>query len=191
MMRLSLLAHFTLFSSSFRLRVLIVGHWGECTMYWLDTQELNADLIEIQVCPQAAYRQHAQKPSASNSHLIPNLPPKDAIHCLQKSLCHVLWPSCDGFGPTLLVCHHCFCSASMTHSSCHRPVSGGVCVLPSELRRYRATHQYLGPGCLCPLLEPLSKEPAFTEAAIYLTIIGRDQGEYVAECAKGRCGYLG
>jgi hypothetical protein len=64
-------------------------------------------------------------------------------------------------------------------------------VEPSELRNYRDTHQYCGPGCLCPLFEPLSRQPVFTEAAIYLTTIGRYKGEYVAECAKARCGYLG
>jgi hypothetical protein len=73
----------------------------------------------------------------------------------------------------------------------HRPVSGGRRVPPAELRQYRETHQYLGPGCLCLLLEPLSEEPVFTEAAIYLTTFGRYGGEYIAECAKGRCGYLG
>jgi hypothetical protein len=64
-------------------------------------------------------------------------------------------------------------------------------VPPVGLRQHRETHQYLGPGCLCPLLEPLSEEPVFTEAAIYLTTFGRYEGEYVAECAKGQCGYLG
>jgi hypothetical protein len=73
----------------------------------------------------------------------------------------------------------------------HRPVSGGRHVPPAELHQYRETHQYLGPGCLCPLLEPLMEEPVFTEAAIYLTTFGHYGGEYVAECAKGQCGYLG
>jgi hypothetical protein len=31
----------------------------------------------------------------------------------------------------------------------------------------------------------------FTEAAIYVPVFGRYTGEYVAECAKSRCGYLG
>ncbi|KAM6490847.1 hypothetical protein JOM56_013716 [Amanita muscaria] len=64
------------------------------------------------------------------------------------------------------------------------PVSEGARVPPAELRQYREAHQYLGPGCLCPLLEPLSEEPVFREAAIYLTWFGRYEGEYVAECAK-------
>jgi hypothetical protein len=35
------------------------------------------------------------------------------------------------------------------------------------------------------------EEPVFTEAAIYLTMFRHYGGEYVTECAKGRCGYLG
>jgi hypothetical protein len=38
---------------------------------------------------------------------------------------------------------------------------------------------------------PLSEESQFTEAAIYIPIFGCYTGEYVAECAKSRCGYLG
>ncbi|KAM6490167.1 hypothetical protein JOM56_014361 [Amanita muscaria] len=70
------------------------------------------------------------------------------------------------------------------------PVSEGARVPPAELRQYREAHQYLGPGCLCPLLEPLSEEPVFREAAIYLTWFGRYEGEYIAECAKSQCRYL-
>ena len=62
---------------------------------------------------------------------------------------------------------------------------------PSELCQYWSAHQYQGPGCLCPLLAPLSQKRVFTEAAIYLTILGLYKGEYVAQCAKSRCGYLG
>jgi len=62
---------------------------------------------------------------------------------------------------------------------------------PAGLRKYCEICQYLGPGCLCPLLELFSEEPVFTEAAIYLTTFGRYEGEYVAECARGHCGYLG
>lgn len=76
---------------------------------------------------------------------------------------------------------HCF----------HRPVKERARVPPDELRRYRSTHQYLGPSCLCPLLEPISENPVFREAAIYLSTSGCYKGEYVAECAKNRCGYLG
>ena len=63
--------------------------------------------------------------------------------------------------------------------------------MPSALRDYREHYQFLGPSCLCPLLQRVSKEPAFTEAAIYIPVFGRFAGEYVAECANSRCGYLG
>jgi hypothetical protein len=63
--------------------------------------------------------------------------------------------------------------------------------VPSALRDYRERYQFLGPSCLCPLLQPLSEEPAFKEVAIYIPVFGRYAGEYVAECANSRCGYLG
>ena len=62
---------------------------------------------------------------------------------------------------------------------------------PDALHNYRKTHQFLGPCCLCPLLTRLSGESPFTEAAMYVPIFGCHAGEYVAECAKSRCGYLG
>ena len=64
-------------------------------------------------------------------------------------------------------------------------------MLPNELRPYHETHEYLGPGCLCPLLEQLRKKAEYKEASIYLAIDGQYKGEYVAECAEDRCGYLG
>jgi hypothetical protein len=71
----------------------------------------------------------------------------------------------------------------------HRPIkSDGVRVPPDELQQYRETHEYLGPGCLCPLLGPLT---AYKEAAIYLTVSGRYKGEYVAECVDDCCDYSG
>lgn len=75
----------------------------------------------------------------------------------------------------------------------HRPVEDNEFerVRPDALHNYRETHQFLGPCCLCPLLTPLSGESHFTEAAMYVPIFGRFAGEYVAECAKSRCGYLG
>ena len=73
----------------------------------------------------------------------------------------------------------------------HRPVREHARVTPEGLHLYRRAHQYLGPGCLCPLFEQISNRPAFTEAAIYVTRVEPYKGEYVAGCAKGRCGYLG
>ena len=46
-----------------------------------------------------------------------------------------------------------------------------------------------GPGCFCPLLN--ARKPDFVEAAIYRATSGHYSGEYVATCAKNRCGYLG
>ena len=73
----------------------------------------------------------------------------------------------------------------------HRPVRECARVTPEGLRQYREAHQYLGPGCLCPLFEQISNGLAFTEAAIYITTVEPYKGEYVAGCAKSRCGYLG
>ncbi|KAF8327320.1 hypothetical protein F5887DRAFT_924839 [Amanita rubescens] len=70
------------------------------------------------------------------------------------------------------------------------PINAGARVPPDGLRQYRQTHEYLGPGCLCPLLERFSKTAPYKEAAIYLAIDGPYKGEYVAECAKHQCGYL-
>lgn len=82
-------------------------------------------------------------------------------------------------------------SQPITSQCLRRPVHGEKRVAPSDLRKYRRKHQFLGPCCLCPLLGPISEEPRFTEAAIYMAVFGRYGGEYVAECAKSRCGYLG
>ena len=62
---------------------------------------------------------------------------------------------------------------------------------PSTLRDHRDHHQFLGPSCLCPLIQSLSKEPVFKEAAIYIPVFGPFVGEHVAECVESRCGYLG
>jgi hypothetical protein len=47
----------------------------------------------------------------------------------------------------------------------------------------------LGPCCLCPLA--YGQEPDFVEAAIYMVPAGPLSGEYVAGCARDRCGYFG
>ena len=73
----------------------------------------------------------------------------------------------------------------------HRPVQGMKCVMPDALHVYHKNHQFLGHCCLCLLFQPQSKEPIFTEVAIYLPVHGRYKGEWVAECTKSQCGYLG
>ena len=72
-----------------------------------------------------------------------------------------------------------------------RPVHAKKRVVPGALREYRQYHQFLGPSCLCPLFQRVSEEPVFKEVAIYIPVFGRYAGEYVAECANSRCGYLG
>ena len=79
------------------------------------------------------------------------------------------------------------------YSFLHRPARDSVCVSPNKWRDYRENHEFLNPSCLCALLKPQGKgeAPRYTEVAIYLPLNGRYKGEWVAECAKGYCGYLG
>lgn len=65
----------------------------------------------------------------------------------------------------------------------------GEQVAPSDLRDHRLSHRFLGPGCLCPL--KTESRPTFTEAAIFVARSGSFAGQYVAECARGDCGYFG
>lgn len=69
-----------------------------------------------------------------------------------------------------------------------RPIKGEERLRPDELRDYRKTHEFLGPCCLCPMKD---SKLCFAEAAIHMPVIGRYAGEYVAECSKSQCGYLG
>jgi hypothetical protein len=78
------------------------------------------------------------------------------------------------------------------HQFLCRPVEGDRRVAPDALRTYRETHKFLGPCCFCPLLGLQGGvENQFVEASIHVSVSGRYTGEYVAECAKSRCGYLG
>ena len=78
-----------------------------------------------------------------------------------------------------------------SYCSC-RPVEGERRVTPDALRSYRKIQKFFGPCCLCPLLGTKKGiEHQFVEAAIYIPLFGRYAGEYVAECTKSRCGYLG
>ena len=59
------------------------------------------------------------------------------------------------------------------HTAAHglfRLTNGKKCVEPQALRQHRKEHQFLGPRCLCPLLQWLSEELAFMEAAIHVYI---------------------
>ena len=72
-----------------------------------------------------------------------------------------------------------------------RPVSGTERVPPDAWREHRKSHHFLGPCCLCPLFQRLGEKPRYVEAAIYMVMRGMYQGEYVAQCAKEKCGYTG
>ena len=52
------------------------------------------------------------------------------------------------------------------------------------------SNEFLGPGCFCSVFVPRD-QAVFTEAAIFILTSGPFSGEYVAQCAKGECGYLG
>ena len=77
------------------------------------------------------------------------------------------------------------------YSILHRPMRDSVRVSPDKWRDYRENHEFLNPSCLCALFQPQGEVLCYTEAAIYIPLNGRYRGEWVAECAKGCCGYLG
>jgi len=86
-----------------------------------------------------------------------------------------------------LVIYHWYPRLTITRCYFHylnRPVYEGECVQPDGLRNHRETHQFLGPCCICLLLKPLSIEPCFKEAAIYMLLMGLYKEEYIAECVE-------
>ncbi|TDL14629.1 hypothetical protein BD410DRAFT_845858 [Rickenella mellea] len=64
----------------------------------------------------------------------------------------------------------------------------------SDFAAYRRTHVFKFPCCLCPFLSErlgqVERSKLYTESAVYLTKEGPYKHKYVAQCAKGRCGYL-
>jgi hypothetical protein len=70
-----------------------------------------------------------------------------------------------------------------------RPTSTEARIKPSEMQEHRTSHRMLGPCCLCPMID-MSK-PDFIESAIYIASNGEQAGQFVAACAKGKCGYFG
>jgi hypothetical protein len=86
-----------------------------------------------------------------------------------------------------------FLASRLQHLHIHcieRPVTArGERVTPSDLRDHRLSHKFLGPCCMCPLLTEGGS--TFKEAAIFAMPSGCFVGEYVAECADGKCGYFG
>ena len=79
----------------------------------------------------------------------------------------------------------------MSSHRIHRPVEGNKRVLPRKLNEYRKSQHFLGPCCLCPLLAQFGEEKVYMEAIIDITLFGLFKGEYVAECAKSQCDYIG
>ncbi|KAH6919054.1 hypothetical protein BKA70DRAFT_1417051 [Coprinopsis sp. MPI-PUGE-AT-0042] len=66
-------------------------------------------------------------------------------------------------------------------------------VTPSDLEGHRRTHQFRAPSCLCAFLD----RKLYTESSIGVVHVPMElskssslNGEYTAECATGRCGYL-
>ena len=82
-----------------------------------------------------------------------------------------------------------------TAKSCARSGECHVMSWSSALLQcdYRENHKFLNPSCLCALLKLQGKgeAPRYTEAAIYLLLNECYKGEWVAECAKDYCRYLG
>ena len=70
-----------------------------------------------------------------------------------------------------------------------RPTTMEARIHPSALNDHRISHRMLGPCCLCPMLD--ASAPDFVEAVIDMDPSGKHAGQYVAACAKDRCGYLG
>jgi hypothetical protein len=79
----------------------------------------------------------------------------------------------------------------LTFKNIVRPIGNeGQRIPVSGLRNHRLTHQFTGPGCLCPLADPT--QPAFVESAIFKVGTENEHGEeYMAKCAQDKCGYSG
>jgi hypothetical protein len=73
---------------------------------------------------------------------------------------------------------------SHVHPS-YRPTDRhGQKIHPSRFAAYRETHEFLYPCCLC------AAGDRYVEAAIFQQTEGTGQGQYVAECATSKCGYM-
>jgi len=133
---------------------------------------------------------HAQMPTkVVFSQSADNVAMSALCHSRVDTLYALSWAQNTFPGDFLLVRHDLLTSA--VHFSClHRPMHGTEHVTPDAWHIYHKNHQFLGPCCLCPLLQPLSQEPHYAKTAIYLPLCGCYKGEWVAECAEGRCGYL-
>jgi hypothetical protein len=134
---------------------------------------------------------NAQNPSAVGSYRRPNSSTAITFSGLRITQLYIVLQSNQSHTCDVLLVRVAKVCGMTSLNVCNRPVEGNERVKPDALNNYRKIHQFLGPCCLCSLLTPLSEKSKFTEAAMYIPISGRYAGEYVAECAKSRCGYLG
>lgn len=72
-----------------------------------------------------------------------------------------------------------------------RPVIKNARVHPNTLLTYCQNYQFQNPCCLCPLLTPNSEDLAYREVTIDVALISIYTGEYIAECTRKLCGYIG
>ncbi|KAG2737999.1 hypothetical protein P692DRAFT_20882954 [Suillus brevipes Sb2] len=65
------------------------------------------------------------------------------------------------------------------------PINGrGDKIHPSQFATYRETHIFRYPCCLCAMGD------TYVEASVFQLTHGVSQGDYIAECATGYCGYM-
>ncbi|KAF8229711.1 hypothetical protein L208DRAFT_1285273 [Tricholoma matsutake] len=74
--------------------------------------------------------------------------------------------------------------ATLKLTKWHLPTHARKRIAPGALCEHCKHYQFLGPSCLCPLLQQVSEDPVFTEVAIYIPVFGCYAREYVAECAN-------
>jgi hypothetical protein len=72
----------------------------------------------------------------------------------------------------------------------HRPVEGEERVPPELWHQYREKHEFLFPCCFCGIFVT-KDQVVYTEAAVFISTSRPFSSQYVAQCAKGECGYLG
>lgn len=83
------------------------------------------------------------------------------------------------------------CDVPSTYNTIYvsRPSTIHERIPPSELSSHRNSHRMLGPCCLCPMADQYA--PDFVESAIYRKTDDPYSGEWVATCARNKCGYIG
>jgi len=106
----------------------------------------------------------------------------------------ISWPCCIVVDHILLVCRNPgLPHVSLNQNCSHRPIKGERWVPLDALHNYHETHDFLRHCWLCPLLRMQRRiqHGWFMEAAIHIPVSGLYAEEYITECAKSKCGYLG